>query len=85
MRLALASTALIAGLGLASTAEAQCEKCPEGYTFWHSKGACLADDGSGAMTEPLFWKEDHAKAGASLYGQKIGGRSGGNAGPNGGQ
>jgi hypothetical protein len=58
MRLAIAFAALITFAGIGSTANASCEKCPNGYSFWHSKDACLADDGSGATAQPLYWKED---------------------------
>lgn len=81
MRLAIAFTALIMVAGIGSAANAQCEKCPKGYTFWHSQDACLADDGSGATSQPLYWKHDHAKANSALYGSKLGGRANGNAGP----
>ncbi|MFQ5565688.1 MAG: hypothetical protein ACE5EU_04940 [Paracoccaceae bacterium] len=83
MRLAVPAITLIAALGFASVVQAQCEKCPEGFTFWHSKEACLADDGSGAMTEPLYWKEDLQREMATLYGVRLGGRTGAVAGPTG--
>jgi len=81
MRPVAIAIVLTGALGFAPATQAQCEKCPKGFTFWHSKEACLADDGSGAQTEPLYWKHDHARAGATLYQRKLGGRSGGNAGP----
>jgi hypothetical protein len=84
MRLAIAFAALITFAGIGSTANASCEKCPNGYSFWHSKDACLADDGSGATAQPLYWKEDRARANSALYGSKLGGRKNGDAGPAGG-
>lgn len=83
MRLTIALAVAAATLGAASLAQAQCEKCPKGFTFWHSKDACLADDGSGAMTGPLYWKEDLQREMATLYGSRLGGRKGGAAGPTG--
>ncbi|HUS53271.1 MAG TPA: hypothetical protein VMY41_04600 [Thermohalobaculum sp.] len=83
MRHAIAIIALVAALGLAFGAQAQCEACAKGFTFWHSKDACLADDGSGAMTAPLYWKKDRMNAAAEVPGMKLAGRTGGAAGPTG--
>lgn len=41
MRYLIATFALIASTGLASVAQAGCLSCPEGYSFWHRKDACV--------------------------------------------
>lgn len=81
MRFVIASLALLATAAATSVAEARCEACPQDFTFWHSKDACVADNGSGATSPPLYWKKDMLRDGAPLYGRILGGRSGGKAGP----
>ena len=66
MRLFIALTAIGTMLGSVGPANASCEKCADGYTFWHSVNLCLADDGSGRQSEPLYWKADRAKEIATL-------------------
>jgi hypothetical protein len=41
MRATIAIFTLIASAGVASVAEANCIPCPEGYSYWHSKEACV--------------------------------------------
>ena len=83
MRPVIALTVLVAAWGMTSPAQARCEACPNGYTFWHSREACLSDTGSGAMVPPLYWKEDLLREIYPLPGKRLGGRVGGVAGPNG--
>ena len=83
MRLATALIVSAVLAGTASTASAQCEKCPKGFTFWHSKETCLANDGSGASADPLYLHEEREREMAVLHGAKLGGRKDGTAGPKG--
>jgi hypothetical protein len=41
MRFVIVFLALIATAGFAPDAEAGCIPCPEGYSYWHSKEACV--------------------------------------------
>ena len=41
MRLAIALFALITTAGVAPVAVAGCIACPEGYSYWHRKEACV--------------------------------------------
>lgn len=62
MRLTIALVALAAAAGLATTAEAGCIPCPDGYTYWHTQYACVPDNypesgipPESTFVEPLDW------------------------------
>ena len=41
MRLAIAFVAMTVAGGFAQQAQAGCIHCPDGYSYWHSKEACV--------------------------------------------
>ena len=62
MRLTIALFALAMAGGVATTAEAGCIPCPDGYTYWHTQFACVPDNygatgipPKSTFVEPLDW------------------------------